>query len=34
VAQASVLDDDTRAFVQQANPCALRDMAERLLEAH
>jgi len=34
VAQAYVLDDDTRAFVQQANPWALRDMAERLLEAH
>ncbi|NEQ46197.1 MAG: cobaltochelatase subunit CobN [Leptolyngbya sp. SIOISBB] len=34
VAQAYVLDDDTRAFIQQANPWALRDMAERLLEAH
>ncbi|WP_204141828.1 cobaltochelatase subunit CobN [Halomicronema sp. CCY15110] len=34
VAQAYVLDEDTRAFVQRANPWALRDMAERLLEAH
>ncbi len=34
VAQAYVLDDDTRAFIQQVNPWALRDMAERLLEAH
>ncbi|RZM75682.1 cobaltochelatase subunit CobN [Leptolyngbya iicbica] len=34
VAQAYVLDDDTRAFVQKVNPWALRDMAERLLEAH
>jgi cobaltochelatase CobN len=34
VAQAYVLDDDTRTFVQRVNPWALRDMAERLLEAH
>ena len=34
VAQAYVLDDDTQAFVQRVNPWALRDMAERLLEAH
>jgi cobaltochelatase CobN len=34
VAAAYVLDEATRAFVQQANPWALRDMAERLLEAH
>lgn len=34
IARAYVLDDDTRAFIQQANPWALRDMAERLLEAH
>ncbi|HIK46070.1 MAG TPA: cobaltochelatase subunit CobN, partial [Leptolyngbyaceae cyanobacterium M65_K2018_010] len=34
VAQAYVLDPTVQAFVQQANPWALRDMAERLLEAH
>ena len=34
VAQAYVLDNDTRAFIQQVNPWASRDMAERLLEAH
>jgi len=34
VAQAYVLDTATRQFIQQANPWALRDMAERLLEAH
>jgi cobaltochelatase CobN len=34
VAQAYVIDEDTRAFIQQANPWALRDMSERLLEAY
>lgn len=34
VAQAYVLDPTVQAFVQQSNPWALRDMAERLLEAH
>ncbi|MGG6241687.1 cobaltochelatase subunit CobN [Nodosilinea sp. AN01ver1] len=34
VAQAYVLDPNVQAFVQKANPWALRDMAERLLEAH
>jgi cobaltochelatase CobN len=34
VAQAYVLDPSVQAFVQQSNPWALRDMAERLLEAH
>jgi cobaltochelatase CobN len=34
VAAAYVLDEQVQAFVQQANPWALRDMAERLLEAH
>ena len=34
VAQAYLLKDTTRQFVQQVNPWALRDMAERLLEAH
>ncbi|WOD39418.1 cobaltochelatase subunit CobN [Nodosilinea sp. E11] len=33
VAQAYVLDPQVQAFVQQSNPWALRDMAERLLEA-
>jgi cobaltochelatase CobN len=33
LADAYVLDDDTRAFLQQHNPAALRDIAERLLEA-
>ncbi|AZF58666.1 cobaltochelatase subunit CobN [Pseudomonas sp. R11-23-07] len=33
LADAYLLDPDTRAFVQQHNPDALRDMAERLLEA-
>jgi cobaltochelatase CobN len=28
------LDPTVQAFVQQSNPWALRDMAERLLEAH
>jgi cobaltochelatase CobN len=34
VANAYVLDPTVQAFVQQSNPWALRDMAERLLEAH
>jgi cobaltochelatase CobN len=34
VAQAYLLDPQVQAFIQQKNPWALRDMAERLLEAH
>ncbi len=34
VAEAYVLNAETQAFVQQHNPWALRDMAERLLEAN
>ncbi|MGI0491241.1 cobaltochelatase subunit CobN [Alkalinema pantanalense CENA528] len=34
VAQAYVLDPTVQTFVQQHNPWALRDMSERLLEAH
>ena len=34
VANAYVLDTDVRAFVEKSNPWALRDMAERLLEAN
>ncbi|MFQ4137957.1 cobaltochelatase subunit CobN [Nodosilinea sp. PGN35] len=34
VAQAYLLDPAVQAFVQASNPWALRDMAERLLEAH
>jgi cobaltochelatase CobN len=34
VARAYVLDETVQAFVQDKNPWALRDMAERLLEAH
>jgi cobaltochelatase CobN len=34
VAEAYVLDPIVQDFVQQHNPWALRDMAERLLEAH
>lgn len=33
IAQAYLLDDEVQKFVQQHNPWALRDMAERLLEA-
>ncbi|KJZ55847.1 cobaltochelatase subunit CobN [Pseudomonas marginalis] len=33
LADAYLLDPDTRAFVQQHNPDALRDMTERMLEA-
>ncbi|MBM0741287.1 cobaltochelatase subunit CobN [Phormidium sp. CLA17] len=34
VAEAYVLDPQVQAFVQQKNPWALRDITERLLEAH
>nr|WP_290228480.1 cobaltochelatase subunit CobN [Trichocoleus desertorum] len=34
VANAYLLDEKVQAFVQEKNPWALRDMAERLLEAH
>jgi len=34
VAQAYLFDSDVQAFIQQKNPWALRDMAERLLEAN
>ncbi|MBF2027714.1 MAG: cobaltochelatase subunit CobN [Oscillatoriales cyanobacterium C42_A2020_001] len=34
VADAYVFDPAVQAFIQQKNPWALRDMAERLLEAH
>ena len=34
VAQAYVFDEAVQGFVKQKNPWALRDMAERLLEAH
>ncbi|MFM7471170.1 MAG: cobaltochelatase subunit CobN, partial [Nodosilinea sp.] len=34
IAQAYLIDPTVQEFVQQANPWALRDMAERLLEAH
>ncbi|WP_263139773.1 cobaltochelatase subunit CobN [Pseudomonas sp. RIT-PI-AD] len=33
LADAYLLDDDTRAFIQHHNPDALRDIAERLVEA-
>jgi cobaltochelatase CobN len=34
VADAYILDPNVQAFIQKSNPWALRDMAERLLEAH
>ncbi len=34
VAEAYVLDSEVRDFVEKSNPWALRDMAERLLEAN
>lgn len=34
VAQAYLLEPTVQAFIAKANPWALRDMAERLLEAH
>ncbi|MGH2415839.1 MAG: cobaltochelatase subunit CobN, partial [Microcystaceae cyanobacterium] len=34
VTQAYLLDEEVRQFIQEKNPWALRDMAERLLEAN
>ena len=34
VTEAYLLDANVQKFIQQKNPWALRDMAERLLEAH
>ncbi|MBD2465134.1 cobaltochelatase subunit CobN [Oscillatoria sp. FACHB-1407] len=34
IAQAYIFDSEVQAFTQAKNPWALRDMAERLLEAH
>ncbi len=34
IAKAYLLDETVQQFIQQKNPWALRDMAERLLEAH
>jgi len=34
VAEAYVLDEEVQRFVRDKNPWALRDMAERLLEAN
>jgi len=34
ITEAYILDPEVQAFVQQKNPWALRDMAERVLEAH
>ncbi|VXD12873.1 Aerobic cobaltochelatase subunit CobN [Planktothrix serta PCC 8927] len=34
VANAYIFDDKVQQFIQEKNPWALRDMAERLLEAH
>ncbi|MFP4100549.1 cobaltochelatase subunit CobN [Coleofasciculus sp.] len=34
VAEAYLLDEKVQEFIQQKNPWAMRDMAERLLEAH
>ena len=34
VAQAYILDEQVQQFIQTKNPWALRDMSERLLEAH
>ncbi|NEP63303.1 MAG: cobaltochelatase subunit CobN, partial [Symploca sp. SIO2G7] len=34
VAEAYIFDSKVQEFIQQKNPWALRDMAERLLEAH
>ncbi|MBT9314020.1 cobaltochelatase subunit CobN [Leptothoe spongobia] len=34
VAEAYILDDNVQRFIQTHNPWALRDMSERLLEAH
>jgi len=34
VANTYILDETVQQFIQEKNPWALRDMAERLLEAH
>ena len=34
VAEAYIFNQKVQKFIQQKNPWALRDMAERLLEAH
>ena len=34
VAEAYIFNEEVQEFIQQKNPWALRDMAERLLEAH
>ena len=34
VAEAYILDDTVQRFIQTHNPWALRDISERLLEAH
>ncbi|MBD2099832.1 cobaltochelatase subunit CobN [Leptolyngbya sp. FACHB-261] len=34
IAEAYVLDPQVQSFIQQKNPWALRDIAERLIEAH
>ena len=34
VAQAYIFDEQVQQFIQEKNPWALRDMSERLLEAH
>jgi cobaltochelatase CobN len=34
VANAYLFSPDVRAFIKTKNPWALRDMAERMLEAH
>jgi cobaltochelatase CobN len=34
IAKAYILDETVQQFIQEKNPWALRDMAERLLEAH
>jgi cobaltochelatase CobN len=34
VAEAYILDEQVQNFVREKNPWALRDMGERLLEAH
>lgn len=34
VAQSYLLDEKVRQFIQEKNPWALRDMGERLIEAH
>lgn len=33
IAEAYIFDEKVHAFIQENNPWALRDMAERLLEA-